>query len=192
MLIYIEPERIDSDFQGERSGRELFDDLVRQGLRAQLRTGNMLTGKLYVDLDFFPQVPQVAIDYRGAYPVFPTVPRPLDEITASLDRILSRLDKVPFETIGTELRDALAHLNRNLQKSEQVLETMNASVAPQLISSLRKLDELMEGVDEGSDLQLQTRQTLQELDAAARAVRNLAYYLDRHPEALLRGKGDAP
>src|SRR5208282_2328250 len=59
VIIHLDPQRlgvklvdIGSGADLETMRRKLVDALVAHGVRAQMRTGNLLTGALYVDLDF--------------------------------------------------------------------------------------------------------------------------------------------
>ena len=98
VLIDVEPERVTPTGQlppewerldkQERQNR-VFDQLVAQGMRAQLKTGNLLTGKLIVDMDIYEKVKPAEIDYSGAYPVMPTVPTSLEEISSRVATIPS-------------------------------------------------------------------------------------------------------
>jgi paraquat-inducible protein B len=58
----------------ERMRRKLIDAMVAHGVRAQLRTGNLLTGSAFVALDFFPGAPQATVDWSQAPVQLPTIP----------------------------------------------------------------------------------------------------------------------
>ncbi len=76
VLIETEPERLAplSFLQSEEESLAQLERLVERGLRAQLKMGNLLTGQLYVDLDFYPDAKQARIEKSGQYPVMPTIP----------------------------------------------------------------------------------------------------------------------
>src|SRR5206468_11097275 len=92
--------------------KEFLDQLVARGFRAQLRTANLLTGQLYVALDFFPGAKKASIDWSHAPPELPTMPGSLQELQATLASIANKLDKVPFERIASELTTTLDAGNR--------------------------------------------------------------------------------
>ena len=86
VFFQIEPERIKTTSESEStvdvSNAEAYkkiDAMVRRGLRAQLMTGSLLTGQLYVDLDFHPDLPVKGLNYERKYPLIPTVPTTMDE-----------------------------------------------------------------------------------------------------------------
>ncbi len=118
--------------------RKFVDTLVAHGARAQLRTGSLLTGAMYVAIDFFPDVAPPTVDWSQQPVELPTASGELEGIEASLEKSASSL------------------------------------VAP----------------DSALDTELNT--TLQELSRMARGIRVLADYLERHPEALVRGKPGEP
>jgi phospholipid/cholesterol/gamma-HCH transport system substrate-binding protein len=77
---------------------------VKKGLRAQLNVESLLTGLLYVDLDFHPNTP--AKYYMGAdspYPEIPTVPTKLEQVQTTLSKTLAQFEKINFEQLITSL-----------------------------------------------------------------------------------------
>jgi paraquat-inducible protein B len=107
----------------------LLERLVARGLRGQLRTGNLLTGQLYVALDFFPNAAPAKLDMTADVPEVPTVPNSLDELQTQIASIARKLDKVPFEEIGKNLRDTL--------KSVDVLmKQLDGQVVPEMTGAL--------------------------------------------------------
>jgi paraquat-inducible protein B len=168
--------------------------MVGRGLRAQLRTGNLLTGQIYVALDFFPKAPKVAIDASREPIELPTMPNSLDELQSQVQEIASKLNKVPFEEIGNDLRTSLATLNRTLASAEKLAGTLNNDVSPEITAAMKDARKTINSAErtlaQDSPLQTDMRQTLQELTRAAGSIRVLTDYLERHPESLLRGKPD--
>jgi len=157
VLIEIEQERIKVVGEMQESDRKWQNDyLVEQGLRAQLKTGSLITGQLYVDLDFHPNAEPAQINWEGRYPQMPTVPTSIEEITTSLTHLLKKLEKLPIEQIGNDLRDtvqgakrlvnsaelqeALASLNRALNQAQQFAATLNEVITPELRSAVANLN----------------------------------------------------
>jgi paraquat-inducible protein B len=161
--------------------RELVNSLVAHGVRAQLRTGSLLTGAQFIALDFFPDARPASIDWAADPPLLPTMPGQLQAVEASVLRIIDKLDKLPWEDIGNELRTALAELDRTLESARGALD-----------SGRTTFDSANRMLEPGSVLGAELASTLDELTRAARSVRVLADYLDQHPEALLRGKRGGP
>lgn len=176
----------------ESEPRALLDRLVAHGLRAQLKSASLLTGQFYVALDFVPQAQKAAIDWENSPPVLPTVPRPLEDIQQTLRNIADKLDKVPFDAIGTNLERTLKSLDTTLQSADQVVRRIDESVVPEMRGTLEQarqaLGDAQRMLSPEAPAQQDLRDTVREAGRAARALRVLADYLSRHPEALIRGK----
>ncbi|GMQ89620.1 MAG: MlaD family protein [Gammaproteobacteria bacterium] len=172
VLIETEPERLTpvSLLLSEEENLAQMERLVVRGLRAQLKMGNLLTGQLYVDLDFYPDAEFAEIDKSGPYPVMPTTPTSIEEMTRSVKAILKKLEDFPLGEIGDDLTGTFENLNKAITQADNTLQTVNRMFAAD------------------SPLTQELQQTLTELAEAARTLRVLADYLDRHPEALIKGK----
>ena len=210
VLVEIEPERIVvvGDGSGLAAGNAV-DRLVERGLRAQLKSGSLITGERYVELDFHsmdqPQTVWQGKDFR----IFPTVPAELDAMADKANAILDTVAALPLAQIGTDLRDAVAgakavlasrelmdavkELERTLKEVRQVAAGVDREVMPKFAAALDQVRGILKSADglvaPESPTAVELRRMLQELSAAARAVRSVADYLDRHPEALIQGKG---
>lgn len=162
------------------------------GLRGQLRTANLLTGQLYVGLDFFPKAPKAALDTKSSPPEIPTVSGGLSELQESVGNIVKKLENVPFDLIAKDLRRALATLDATLKKADALMAQLSTEVAPELRAALEQarntLSSAQQVLASDSPVQGDLRETLHEVTRAAESVRALTDYLERHPEALLRGK----
>jgi len=164
--------------------KEMLETLIAHGVRAQLRTGNLLTGALYVAFDIFPNAPPATLDWSQKPLQLPTIPGQLEAIEESVVNIIHKLDQVPFKGIGDDLQKAIADLDKTLISAHTTLDGAGKLVgsADQLIGNADKL------VEPNSVLGAELGNTLQEVSRAARSMRVLADYLERHPEALIRGK----
>jgi paraquat-inducible protein B len=185
--------------------------LVAKGLRAQLKTGSLLTGQLFVALDFHPDAPEATVKHGQQFPEIPTIPAPLQVITARVNKLLAKLETLPIEQIGKDLGDtvqnfkhlseskellqAVQALNETLQETRQLVHNLDSNVTPAINSTLDQAQKTLVSVEgtlgQDSPLQHEMRQAIKELGEAARAVRILTDYLERHPEALIYGKGKA-
>jgi paraquat-inducible protein B len=159
--------------------------LIAHGLRAQARTGNLLTGQLYVALDFVPHAPKVAFDPDAKPLTIPTAPGSFDKLQEQLADIVDKLDKVPFDSIGKHLDQALAGLDSTLkQVNGQTLPAFNET-----LQGVRKTMGTANAALSGdSPLQRNLNATLEQVQRMSRSLRVLSDYLSGHPEALLRGR----
>ena len=92
----------------------MIDSLVRQGVRAQLRTGSLLTGAALVAFDFFPDAKPVSVDWSQTLVELPTIRGDLQTTERKVEEIVDKVDQLPFIEIGDELRTALGQLNLTL------------------------------------------------------------------------------
>ncbi len=213
VIIATEPERISliGELPKGLAGSSLVDFLVERGFRAQLRTGNLLTGQLYVALDLFPDAKPAKLVAGGRYglPEFPTTPTQLEEIGSKVTQLVAKIDKIPIDQIGTNLSAALEGARR-ITNSPEILETvksMNAAVkelqgltaelrtrtTPEVNATLQQAQRSLSAAESSlaadSPQQYRLKAALEEITGAARALRVLAEQLEAHPESILRGKG---
>lgn len=157
-----------------RSAMEL---LVSGGLRAQLRTGNLVSGQLLISLDYFKGSPKAGIDWSGDLPVFPTISGSLVgleeqvvELMRSANSVLKKLQAVPLDRLTEDLRTVMNSLDRSMQSLDKTLKGVDRQLA------------------DDSALQMDLRETLREVERAAAEARTWLDYQSRHPESLLMGK----
>ncbi|WP_228125195.1 PqiB family protein [Candidatus Methylospira mobilis] len=183
------------------------EKLVQHGLRARLKTGSLITGQLFVDVDFYPDEPRKSIIYGGKYPEIPTLPSMTDELMKNVGEIIANLKKLPLDKIGKELLGtvkgsnklinsadlkeathslnlALADMRHLAQTTDKQIATLSASLEKTLGSTARVLEQM----EPGAPMSVDISNALEELSASARSIRALTDYLERHPEALLNGK----
>jgi paraquat-inducible protein B len=158
---------------------------VHRGLRAQPRSASLLTGKLYIALDFLPGSPRVEFDASIQPLELPTVNGTFQELQASIGRLVKKVNDLPLEQIAADLHTDLKDLHETLS---EVHTQMLPSAVDTLSALHRTLDSADRTLDMDSPLQRSLTETLSESRSTLQAVRDLADYLDRHPDALLRGR----
>ena len=193
----------------------LLQRLVNSGLRAQARTGNLLTGQLFVALDFDPKAKPVRTPLKLADGVvtLPTVAGTLSELQPQVAEIVQKLSKVPFDDIGRnlastlrqadasltqltpEVHKAMSEIQRTLSTAQAALAQLTPEAQKALTEvqrtlstaqgSLERLDRNL--IDPSGPMNRNLDQTLVEFQRAAQSLRVLSDFLQRHPEALLRG-----
>lgn len=218
ILVYIatDPEVFAVVGESKLSEKVGIEDLVAKGLRAQLQTGSLLTGQLFVDVDFHPDAPPAQVKYDREYPELPTLPAPLEMITASLSQLLNKLEKLPLEEIANslkntvegaerlvtsqELQQSVVELNATLENARKITTDINTNITPELYSAISQLNNALQqsqktiaavgsSVNQNSPLYRELVRAMKELAEAARSIRTMADYLERHPDALIYGKG---
>jgi paraquat-inducible protein B len=176
----------------EIADRAMLDHLVEQGLRAQLTSGNLLTGMLYVALDYFPDAPATKLDWNKRPVALATVPGTYQELQTTLLHISRKLDQVPLNDIANDLHKAIKTLDVTLQSADKMVQRVDTDVVPQARDTLEQARKTLAAAERtlSSDAPLQKdlRDTLREVARAADSLRALTDYLERHPESLIRGK----
>lgn len=175
----------------KRRDTTLLQRLVQNGLRAQARTGNLLTGQMYVALDFPGKVSKAELDTSTAIPAIPTVPGTLSDVQPQIAEIVAKVNKVPFDEIGRNLNDTLSQARLAIEQLRPDAQASLAEVRRTLQSvqeTLQRADRSL--LDPSAPIQRNAEQTLHDLQRAAQSLRVLTDYLQRHPESLLRGKPD--
>ncbi len=211
VVIEVEPDR--AMLKGDRLNtpeerRKRIESLIQSGLRARLETGNLLTGKKLVSLDFYPEEPLVVKITKGPYPELPTIPSPMTNIGNKMSRIISRVESMPLEQIADELKQtiqgakkitnspeilkAVRGLNASLKEVQLLIADLRTTVTPEIDATLEQAQRSLKAAEEmiRTDSQLQTKlkTALDQIAETARSLRQLAEYLEQHPEALLQGK----
>ena len=174
--------------------RALVDGMVARGLRAQLRTGSLLTGQLYVALDFFPGAAKVKPKKDAQLDdddlsEMPTVPSSLLELQETLASVAAKIKKFPLDQVGEDLQSTLKSANR-------LIDRVDAETLPEVRTMLADVRKAVDSADRllkpNSPLSQDARDAMREIARAAAAFRMLADYLERHPEALISGKREDP
>ncbi len=194
----------------------LLPSLLKYGLRASLKSQSILTGQLYVALDYHPDTPERRLGgNKDEYPELPSLDSGLDEMMAKLKdlpleevlvraasaleaaeellrnpKISESLDSLPPLLADADLAviDLRKFVNDNLSivASEATRTLMLAS--ENFVELEATLQLLQKRLDRDDPLTREIVRTLRELGSASRSVRELADFLEEHPEALLKGK----
>ena len=182
--------------------RNMRRQVEEKGLRAQLLTGSLLTGELYIGFQYFPDAPKVKLDLSQNPLELPVVPGGLANIEAKLTSILTKIDNMPLNAIGIDVKNALATLDQTLKDADTLINRVDAQWVPEGTKTLEEARHAIADADRAlnnadatlfakdSPAPQDLRDTLQEVTRAARAVRVLVDYLERHPEILIRGKAE--
>jgi paraquat-inducible protein B len=182
----------------------LMEKLVERGLRAQLQSGNLLTGQLLVDLGFHPNAAAAKLSRNGKYPEIPSVPSEIDALTSSVNGVLTELAALPLAELVQDLRATVQGVNQLITSPQTtgtiealaatatelqaLVRTIDQQMGPLMVQALGTLASAESMVGSDSQTRYDLNAMLKELAGAARSIRVFADYLERHPEALLRGK----
>ncbi|OZI65903.1 PqiB family protein [Bordetella genomosp. 1] len=181
-------EEAEKQGDGSTAPGHVMSVMVKYGLRAQMKSANLLTGQLFIVLDHFPKAPPVKYEPATPMPI-PTIPGQFDQLQEQISSIVSKIEKIPFDQIGNELRVTLSNTSKLMGRLEKDVAPEAQSVLKQARQSLSAVNDL---IASDSSLPVNTERAMQELSRAARSLRSLADFLQTNPEALLRGRGDDP
>ncbi len=188
----IYPSRVENG-QALNPNSNIFKDFVEHGWRAQMRTGNLLTGQNYIALDKFPKAKpatlQILSDDRV---VIPTTPTELSGLQAQVSQIADKLTKFPLVEIGQDVRKTLNNMNTAIESTDKLVKQLDGKVAPGLQATLddvRKTVRSSESIlSSDAPLQQDVRKALQQMTRAAASLQLMADYIEQHPESIIRGK----
>lgn len=208
VLISIERERMGQPSVEKEEIERRIGVLAERGLRAHLKTGNLLTGQLFIDMGYFPDDPAVEIgSYKNRY-LLPSVPSSSQKIMQDVGKFVTRVKQLPIEEISEDLKGAVDGLNTllsnpGLQKMpdtllhiltdvEQMTTSLNTDTLLQLNTTLKDVNSLLTDlrgwVSTDSTLYADLGEAISEVANAASSINDLADLLERHPEALIQGK----
>jgi paraquat-inducible protein B len=173
----------------EEQTSRILGGFVERGLRAQVRTGNLLTGQLYVAMDFDPKAPKITYNAKARPLEIPTVGGSFDKLQEQLQAFVDKLGKIPIDELATNLNGSLVELQKTMKQ-------VNTDILPQMRGTLQQAQKTIgtanSAFSEDSPARQQLGQAMEEVQRTARSVRVLTDFLSRHPESLIRGRsGDA-
>ena len=219
VVIELEPQRITliGQKQGFGSGGYM-PELVRRGLRAQLRTASLLTGQLMISLDFMPDAVPAELGTGDRYPVIPTVPGEFAAAVKSINGILEKVSTLPldqvvqqanatlksFESLASspDITESLRSLSGALASAQQLLGQASTDLGPVMQKlppvlttaqqAVQRLSGTLGSINQGygadSTFKRDLTRLMSQVDDTLRSVRVLTDYLEQHPESLIRGK----
>jgi len=253
-LSFIIPVHVEFNPESVESGSEhlklmksgnypYFKRMVAKGLKAQLRLKSIITGQLYIDVGFHPEMPTQYVGLDKRYPELPTMPSPTEVLMATLERIpiseianrlLKTTEGIESFVNSPDIKESMKNLNLSLKEITELVNGIEAEIGPTaanlrdtstaargafaqaektlsfkegepskiaggLQETLARVNKTLDDVrstlasynqiaDKNANIGYDLSKTLKELDATARSIRSLADYLDRHPEALVKGK----
>lgn len=160
-------------------------ELIKRGLRARLATQSLLTGQSYIAMSFQPDTPALIVEPESPLPEIPTLPSTGEEILQTLQRL-------PVQTLFDNMNAALGQL-RDLLKTLSAETPRITADAQDITASLKnitgKAEDALTTFDPNSRTMNDLNKMMRNFSAAAQALKNWADYLERHPEAILKGKG---
>lgn len=176
---------------------EIFKSFIEEGWRAQIRTGNILTGQNYIAFGQFPTAKYAGLkSLKNGKVQVPTMPPELSNLQSQVSVIADKLSKFPLNEIGSDVRKTLQSLNATINSTEKLMNQLDGKVAPDMQATLDELRKTLRSsesiLSSDSPMQQDVRRAVQQMTRAAASVELMADYIEQHPESLIRGKKPEP
>lgn len=184
-------------------GEEFVKTAVENGLRAALKTGSLITGALYVDLDYYEDAEPAKADKLGERLTIPTVSSGFAQLEGKLTAILDKFQAIDVQKSIDQITAAAKEAETLLAESRTAVDDVKATIAAarkimedpefkNLPADLRKavasLDKSLESVGPDGAIQGDLLRTLDELRASLRAIKGVSDTVNEHPNSLLFGR----
>jgi paraquat-inducible protein B len=203
VLIEIDTRTLREALEDIEEDGQVLAESVRRGLRAKLGTGSLLTGALYVDLDFVAGSAPAELGRLGDFDVIPTESSGLALLQDKLTAILAKLEALPLEStlakFGNaadeitvtvkDVRGTLAEAEAMLAEAKKLLASENTqSLTAQLDATLKEVRNSVASLGPDGAVQGDLSRTLDELRSALRSFRTLSDSIEEKPNSLLFGR----
>ncbi len=189
VLLYVEPGRLalpDTQESLDILMRNIIEG-ARQGLRARLDTGNLLTGKLYVGLDYYPDAqPLPEVGRRYGYTVIPSITGNFDQLLVKVNRLLDKLNDAPLESVLVSTNEAITAFEGVLDGLDRLLDdTAQRGLPADIEGTLEQLQETLAGLSPDSDFYQALNGVLMQLNRSLNNIETLTRTLATQPNALV-------
>lgn len=194
VLIRIEPERLLNQIGEAKDIGGHINDLMNRGLRGSLKTGNLVTGALYVDMDFYPKAPAMTgVREFGGYKIIPTVSSGLAQIQQRLMETLDKINNLPLNPMLEQATNSLTESQATMRRLQTTLDNINKITANQSMQqlpqacrkTLRELNRSMQGFQPGSAAYNKMVADMQRLDQVLRELQPVLKTLNEKSNALV-------
>ncbi len=205
VLVEIDPSllRPETEEKMVQPDGEFLRDAVQRGLRAALKTGSLLTGSLFVDIDYYKDVPPGELSKVRDFPSIPTVSSGFAQLETKLTAILDKIQALPIDetmkkigsaadeagTTAADARATLKEIQATAAAARKTLDSPEFSKLPtDLRAALAAVDKSVSSVGPNGAIQGDLLRTLDELRAALRSMKSLTNAIDEKPNSLLFGR----
>ena len=205
VLIELDPSLVRPETAREMTKPDsvFFSEEVGKGMRAALKTGSLLTGAMYVDLDYYADAVPAKLGKSGEHTTFPTISSGLAQLEAKLTAILDKVNALPLEATVAEITAAAAEAKTTLAESRATFKEIEATAAAarqtledpkfrslpaDLSKSLDALQKSINSMGPDGAVQGDLLRTLDELRATLRSIQATSSTIDDKPNSLLFGR----
>ena len=195
VLIYLEPGRLKIPDNQESIDRFklAIKEGVPKGLRATLMTGNLLTGKQLVSVDFFPEEEPAELGVFEQYAVIPTIETGVGRLENQVSSFLEKLNSLPLEETVTGVNKVLDSADSSLASLTSTLDSVNGLIdsddsrrlSSELVATLGELRSALTGLSPDSKMYQSLGASVNSLNGTLESLDALIRKLSVKPSSLL-------
>lgn len=176
---------------------------ISNGLRASLKSGNIVTGAVYIELDFYTKAPSAQLVQSSVYPVLPSVSSGFTALSEQVTDLLNKLNDLPlsktittfdgtlqeYRLLAMEMNKLISEFNQNdiAGDTKSSLSNINSTLS-QLTSSLKQFEKTLTNYQQGSGMVEQLTDTLEELESLSNTLKPISKGLTEQPSMLIFNK----
>ena len=218
IFIETEPDRIQTKdpakeikILAKKHQKENMDKLIKQGLRAQLKTDSLVTGKLFIAVDMHPDKPIRLLGALQDYQEIPTILSGMQQLTKTIEdlpleelveKTMSAVEGIDKLVNSPDLTASISAMRVALEGFGEMAKNIDGQIDP-IAKSFRStaksaevtlkqvtlaLEDIRNLAGENSPIYYEINKAFDDLSETSRTISNLADYIQRHPETLIRGK----
>ena len=188
VLLRVEPARLGlPDTPAALAGlKRRVEGGVANGLRASLKTGNLLTGEAIVDIDYFPDAESAELGEFAGYTVIPTVSTGIAGLERQVGQVLKKLNDLPLEPVLQDLRATLVAVRESVDSLNEAMTGRRArEISASIDAALTKINATLDSVSPDSPTADRLNQALVDLNLTLRNIETLTRKLSDKPSSLI-------
>lgn len=195
VLLYIEPARFGAPDSVEslEALRKSFAEGLKVGMRTSLQTGNLLTGALYINIDYYPDEPAAVAEEFEGFPVLPSIPSGLGRLEQQIGSLLDKFNALPLESLVGNANTALATLNGTLASLTATMESLRGildedgtqALPGELNQTLAELRNTLSTISPDTAVGQSLSDSVFELNRTLRNIEELTRTLSTSPNSLV-------
>ncbi|MEE4143922.1 MAG: intermembrane transport protein PqiB [Halieaceae bacterium] len=195
VLLYIEPARFgapDSEESLEVLRKSLAEG-VKVGMRTSLQTGNLLTGALFINIDYYPDEPAAVAEEFDGFPVLPSIPSGLGRLEQQIGSLLDKFNALPLESLVGNTNTALATLDGTLASLTATMDSLQHILAEdgtqalpgEITDTLAELRKTLSTISPDTAVGQSLSDSVFELNRTLRNIEELTRTLSTSPNSLV-------
>jgi paraquat-inducible protein B len=179
------------------------EEWIRNGLRASLKSGNILTGAVYIELDFYTKAPAAQLVKSSIHPVLPSVSSGFTALSEQIADLLNKLNNLPlsktmttfdgtlqeYRLLAMEMNKLVSEFNyQNITSDTKgTISNINTTLS-QLTASLKQFEKTLTNYQQNSSMVEQLTNTLEELESLSNTLKPISKGLTEQPSMLIFDK----